>query len=74
MLEEKDKHKQKEMSEKIFKTMDASHNRSLDKKEMLSLVEAFFKSDSDEMKNIMKEMGANEKVVKNRWKKLFSTL
>ncbi len=56
MCGEKDEHKQKEMSEKIFKAMDVNHNGSLDKKEMMALVEAYWKTIPGGMKSMMKKI------------------
>jgi Ca2+-binding EF-hand superfamily protein len=60
MAVEADPAKQREMSQKIFDAMDADHDRSLDKKEMTSLVEAFWKAIPAEMKDMMKFFGTIE--------------
>jgi len=61
MSEETDPAKQKEMSQKIFDAMDVNHDKSLDKKEMMALVEAFWKTIPQQMKDMMKQFGMNEK-------------
>ena len=53
VCEEKDAHKQKEKSKKIFDAMDVNHNGSLDKMEMMALVEAYWKTIPDGMKSVM---------------------
>jgi hypothetical protein len=60
MAAETDPVKQREMSQKIFDAMDADHDRSLDKKEMTGLVEAFWKAIPAEMKKMMKCFGVSE--------------
>ena len=50
---ETDPAKQKEMSERIFKAMDEDHDGSLDKNEMMVLVEAIWKAIPSEIKNMI---------------------
>ena len=50
---ETDPFKQKEMSERIFKAMDEDHDGSLDKNEMMVLVEAIWKAVPSEIKNMI---------------------
>ena len=66
MSAETDPAKQKEMSEKIFKTIDADNDGSLDKIEMMALVEAFWKAIPAEMKHMMKQFGMSESEGKNQ--------
>ena len=54
MVEETDPDKQKAASEKIFKTMDVNHDGAINKKEMMALVNAFWKEIPKEMLSMMK--------------------
>ena len=75
MSNEKDAEKQKEMSKKIFDAMDSNHNGSLDKKEMMALVEAFWKALPPQMKSMMKQFGMSEKEGKAQLdEKIFDSL
>ena len=75
MSNEKDADKQKEMSKKIFDAMDSNHNGSLDKKEMMALVEAFWKAIPPQMKSMMKQFGMSEKEGKAQLdEKIFDSL
>ena len=75
MSNEKDADKQKEMSKKIFDAMDSNHNGSLDKKEMMALVEAFWKAMPPQMKSMMKQFGMSEKEGKAEMdEKIFASL
>ena len=60
MAAETDPAKQKEMSQRIFDAMDVNHDKSLDKKEMMALVEAFWKAIPPQMKSMMKQFGMSE--------------
>ena len=60
MVEETDPDKQKAASEKIFKTMDVNHDGAINKKEMMALVNAFWKEIPKEMLSMMKKFGIKE--------------
>ena len=49
------------MYKKIFDAMDSNHNGSLDKKELMALVEAFWMVLPPQFKSLAKEIGMSEK-------------
>ncbi len=64
MIGETDPAKQKEMSEKIFKAMDVNQNGSLDKKEMMGLVEVFWNTYPWVARKMMGAVAGSEAVAK----------
>ena len=52
------------MSKKIFDAMDANKNNSIDKKEMMALVNAFFQGIPKEALKMIKQMGGSESEMK----------
>ncbi len=61
MANEKDEEKHTKMSKKIFDALDSNHNGSLDKKEMMALIEAFWKALPPQIESTMKQLGMSEK-------------
>ncbi len=60
MMKETDPVKQKAASEKIFKSMDANHDGELNKKEIMTLADSFWKANPKEMLSKMKSLGLKE--------------
>ena len=61
MVNEKDEEKHTKKSKKIFDALDSNHNGSLDKKEMMALIEAFWKALPPQIESTMKQFGMSEK-------------
>ena len=60
MMKETDPVKQKAASEKSFKSKDANHDGELNKKEIMTLADAFWKAIPKEMLSKMKLVGLKE--------------
>ena len=52
------------MSKRIFDAMDANKNNSIDKKEMMALVNAFFQGIPKKALKMIKQMGGSESEMK----------
>ena len=70
MIDEKDEHKQKTMSEKIFQAMDKDKSGALDKKELMALVKVWWEA-VPWLARKLASAGSGETALLEKWEEAF---